>query len=62
MAKVIFVCNSGANIHSKREETIDTVTDLGMDEGEWEALTDDEKQHHVDVWAWEVLEIYWRDA
>jgi hypothetical protein len=35
MAKVNFNCDSGANIHSCRSETLDTVKDLMLDEGEW---------------------------
>jgi hypothetical protein len=59
--KVTFCCDSGANIHSRRKETVDTVADLGMEEGEWEALPDEEKQKIVEEWAWERLEIYWKD-
>ncbi len=59
--KVTFVCDSGANIHSKREEEMDTVEDLGLAEGEWEKLTDDQKQEHVNEWAWDRLEIFWRE-
>ncbi len=33
MAIVKFCCDSGANIHSCREEEVDTVQDLGLDEG-----------------------------
>lgn len=60
--KVKFYCDSGANIHSRRAETIDTVADLGMEEGEWESMSDDAKQKVVDEWAYERLEIYWKDG
>ena len=48
--KVRFYCDSGANIHSCREEIIDTVQDLGLDEGEWEKLPDEIKGEHVKDW------------
>lgn len=61
MAKVKFCCDSGANIHSERYDIFDTVSDLGLGEGEWEAMSDDEKQEVVNEWAWERLDIYWKD-
>jgi len=63
MAKVIFHCNSGANIHSDKSEIVDTVKDLGMEEGEWEDFTEDEKYKTVEEWAWNGgLEIYFEPA
>lgn len=59
--KVKFICDSGANIHSARKETVDTVSDLGLEEGEWEKLTEEEKFSMVKEWADERLEIYWDD-
>lgn len=35
MAKVTFCVDSGANIHSCKKQTFDTVKDLGLEEGEW---------------------------
>lgn len=61
MAKVTFCCDSGANIHSCRKEKIDTVEDLGLDEGEWEAMSEDDKYKTVEGWANDRLEIYWTD-
>ena len=58
--KVKFVCNSGANIHSARQETFDT-EDLGFTEEEWNELSDDSKFEVVQDWAKERLEIYWKD-
>ena len=58
--KVKFVCNSGANIHSARQETFDT-EDLGFTEEEWNKLSDDSKFEVVQDWANERLEIYWKD-
>lgn len=59
--KVQFYCNSGANIHSKREETFDTQSDLGLEDGEWEALTVEEKDKMVEEWMWERLEYGYRE-
>ena len=61
MAKVKFNCDSGANIKSCRSEIIDTVADLGLDEGEWESYSDEEKQKEVERWAWDRLEIFYED-
>lgn len=60
--KVRFVCDSGANFYSAREEVIDTVTYFGLEDDEWERMTDKEKQKLVDEWAWERLEIYWTEV
>ena len=57
MAKVKFYCDSGANIHSCRDEVFDTVNDWGMDEGEWEKLTENEKWAMADEWARDILDI-----
>ena len=59
--KVKFCCDSGANIHSCRSEILDTVEDLGLDEGEWETLKDDDKLSLVDDWAANRLEIYYEE-
>ena len=46
--KVKFTLNSGANIHSTNDTGwFDTESDLGMDEGEWESMTDDQKMEEV---------------
>jgi hypothetical protein len=57
--KVRFICDSGANIHSARKAELDTVKDLGLDDGEWEEYTDEERQETVNDWANNRLEIYW---
>lgn len=50
--KVKFYVDSGANIHSNNEsEWLDTVEDLGMEEGEWEEMSDDDKFQEVQDWA-----------
>lgn len=56
--KVKFCCDSGANIHSLREEVIDT-EDFGYTTEQWLALSDNEKQLAAEEWAYERLEIYW---
>jgi hypothetical protein len=61
MSLVTFHCNSGANIHSCRTEKVDTVKTLGLDEGEWEALSEDERYQLVEEWAWKRLEVYWTE-
>lgn len=61
MAKVKFFCNSGANIHSCRKQVVDTVKDLGLDEGEWESMSDEEKYKVAEEWAQDRLEIYWEE-
>jgi hypothetical protein len=57
MAKVEFFCDSGANIKSCRYETIDTVVDWGMEDGQWESMTEDEKLKMAEEWASDHLAI-----
>lgn len=59
--KVKFCCDSGANIHSCRRETLDTVKDLGLDEGEWESMSQDERYTLVEEWANDRLSIFWEE-
>jgi len=56
--KVKFCCDNGANIHSKKVRTFDTVRDLHLDGGEWEKMTEDEKHKILECWANEQYE-YW---
>lgn len=62
MAKVEFYCNSGANAYSCKKETFDTVKDLGMRDGEWEALSGIEKMTEVEAWANDFLDIGYVDS
>lgn len=56
--KVKFYVDSGANIHSNNEsEWLDTVEDLGMEEGEWEEMSDDDKYKEVEMWASNYLDM-----
>lgn len=59
--KVKFVCDSGANIHSANEEIFDTVEDLGLDEGEWESMSEEAKNKMAEDWANQTIEIYWQE-
>lgn len=61
MAIIKFNCNSGANIHSCRTQKVDTVKDLGLDEGEWESMNEDDRYKLVEAWAWDRLEIYYSE-
>ena len=62
MAIVQFNCDSGANIHSCKESGwLDTVRDLGLDDGEWEGYTEDEKYEIAEAWANNSLEIYYEE-
>lgn len=60
--KVKFYVDSGANIHSNNEsEWLDTVEDLGMEEGEWESMSDDEKYKEVETWASNYLDMGYKE-
>lgn len=54
--KIRLYCENGANCQSLREETIDTVKEWGMEEGEWENKTEEEKQDLVKEWVYDRLE------
>jgi len=60
--KVKFVCDSGANIHSAREEIFDTEIDFSILDEEWNQMSEDEKYNLVKEWAWNRLEIYWEEV
>ena len=63
MAKVKFFCDSGANIHSARKSgVLDTVTDLCMDEGKWESMSDDDKYKIAVEWANDRLDIWYEEV
>lgn len=57
--KVKFCCNSGANIHSCREEVVDLEIEYKISDDEWDKMEDDEKWELVKDWADNRLEIYW---
>ena len=60
--KVKFFVDSGANIHScKKSGTLDTVADLGFDDGEWEAMSEEEKYKCAEEWAHEHIEVWYEE-
>ena len=62
MAKVKFFLDNGANIHSCRKSgVLDTEKDLGLDVGEWEGMTENEKFKVAEDWAADKIEIYFEE-
>lgn len=49
--KVKFYCDSGANIHSCREEVVNLVEDWGMSVEECKELTEEDKLELALEWA-----------
>lgn len=63
MAKVQFFLDNGANIHSLRKSgELDTEKDLGLDAGEWESMSEEEKQNVAENWASDKIEVYFEEA
>ena len=54
--KIRFYCDSGANIHSYKEEVVDIADYWGLSEKdariEWDAMTDEEKYEEAEKWEW----------
>lgn len=60
--RVRFHVDSGANVGSDNaSEWFDPVDELGLDEGEWETLSDVEKWEFVNEWAGNYLDIYYEE-
>jgi hypothetical protein len=59
--KVRFNLDNGANMHSCRSTVVDTETDLGMAPGEWERMTEAQKQEEVQRWADQHIEVYYEE-
>jgi hypothetical protein len=57
LMRVRFWCDSGANIHSIRSETLDIQKDLGFTPEEWKAMSDKEKFEEAEIWAWDRLDM-----
>ena len=57
--KVKFCCDSGANIHSCREEIIDVTECYDLSEEEWKSMSDEDKFEILNEWAHEKLDIYY---
>ncbi len=56
ITKVKFYCDSGANIHSCRDQIFD-LEELGYTEEEWEELTLEQKIQEAEEWANNYLDI-----
>ena len=60
--KVKFCVDSGANIHSCREtKWMDPVKDLGLLEGEWEKMDEEDKYEMAQDWANNHIEVYFEE-
>ena len=59
--KIELYCNSGANIHSCRKEILDLEKDYGINDEEWAEMSDDEKYNMAEEWAFERLEIGYKE-
>ena len=60
--KVKFLVKNGANIHScKTSGVMDTVKDLGLDDGEWESMSEDDKFKCAMDWANEHIEVWYEE-
>lgn len=58
--KVIFYCDSGANIHSRKEEEID-LEEWGIEDDEWTEMDWKEQHEIIEEWAYNNgLELGWR--
>lgn len=55
--KVIFFCNSGANIHSCRKEVLDLEKDFGITDEDWLTYSEEDRQRLAEDWANDRLEI-----
>jgi hypothetical protein len=58
--KVRFYCDSGANIHSCRDEIVD-LNSWNISDEEWKNMSDDEKEQLAVDWANESLEIGYQE-
>ena len=58
--KIKFYCDSGANIHSQREEVIDLGEDWALTVEEWNNMSEKDKYLMAEEWAWgSGLDIGW---
>lgn len=49
--EIRFYCDSGANTSSKRVQILNTVKDLGLEDGQWEEMTRIEQYTIAKDWA-----------
>jgi hypothetical protein len=62
MAIIQFNLDSNANINSCKESGwLDTVADLGLEDGEWENMTEGQKYELADEWAQQHISIYYEE-
>jgi hypothetical protein len=60
--KIKVWCDSGANIHSRREAVLDLEEDLGFEPEDWSELSDEAKFREVRDWLFQHgLEIDWQE-
>lgn len=62
MSKVEFKLSIGYPGANRESGVLDTVDDLGLDEGEWESLSDDERYEFVTEWANDYIEYWYEDV
>jgi hypothetical protein len=60
MINIHWYCDSGANIQS-RIEGVNSVSELGCTDQEWNAMTEDEKEPFVREWAFDRLDWGWTE-
>lgn len=60
--KIKVWCDSGANIHSRRSDTLDLEDDFGITNEEWSDYTEEQKYELVQDWANERLDIGFREV
>lgn len=58
--KFTFWLDSGANIHSRRSETM-SLEEMGLDEQEFDEMSDDEKEAFFRDWAFAQSEWGWEE-
>jgi len=56
MAKVKFILEA-----DKESRILDTVENLGMKEGEWESMPEDDRLEYVEEWANQYIGYYYKE-
>jgi len=59
--KIKVWCDSGANIHSCREDVLDLEEDLGYTLEEWKEMSEDKKWEVANEWANDRLDIGYQE-
>ncbi len=55
--KIKVWCDSGANIHSCREEIVDLEKEWNISDDEWNEMSENERHEMALDWAWGRLDI-----